>query len=286
MTFVRVRVGGVPHHVAVTGSGPVCVLSAGLGLGWFDWDPVVPLLAPHRTVVRFDRPGTGLSGHTRVAPTLRGEAERILRVLDAVLDGAGREGAGRGGAGRGGERATVVGHSLAGFHAEAFARLYPERTAGLVLVDSSVEERSRGLVPLPRGARVAGTRACGVLLRAVGLPRAVGPALRRLTAPTPWAWLYGSSRMWRGALMEYATYGDAARELAGLRRALPLREEVPVTVLAAYAGGSRRWLDRQRGLAAALGGTYRVTWPSGHLVMRDRPADVAAAVLAGARAAS
>ncbi|MFF1375608.1 alpha/beta fold hydrolase [Streptomyces sp. NPDC058308] len=272
MTFVRV--GGVPHHVTVAGSGPVCVLSVGLGLGWFDWDPVVPLLAPHRTVVRFDRPGAGLSGHARVAPTLRGEAERILRVLDAVLDGAGR----------GGERATVVGHSLAGFHAEAFARLYPGRTAGLVLVDSSVEERPWVLVP--RGARVAGTRACGALLRAVGLPRAVGPALRRLTAPTPWAWLYGGSRVWRGALMEYATYGDAARELAVLRRALPLREGVPVTVLAAYAGGSRRWLERQRELAAGLAGTYRVTWPSGHLVMRERPKDVAEAVLAGSRAPS
>ncbi|MFF8639670.1 alpha/beta fold hydrolase [Streptomyces sp. NPDC015345] len=264
MTFVRI--GGVPHHVAVTGSGPVCVLSAGLGLGWFDWDPVVPLLAPHRTVVRFDRPGLGLSGHARVAPTLRGEAERILRVLDAV--------------GLGGERATVVGHSLAGFHAEAFTRLHPGRTAGLVLVDSSVEERPR--VRVPRGARVAGTRACGALLCAAGVPRAVGPTLRRLTAPTPWARVYGTGRVWRAALMEYVTYGDAAVELARLRVAVPLPVGVPVTVLAAYAEGSGEWLGRQRGLAARLGGTFRVAVPAGHLVMRDRPADVAAAIL-GAR---
>ncbi|MEU7579166.1 alpha/beta hydrolase [Streptomyces sp. NPDC041068] len=256
-----VRIGGVPHHVEVTGRGPVCVLSAGLGLGWFDWDPVVPLLAPHRTVVRFDRPGLGLSGHARVAPTLRGEAERILRVLDAV--------------GLGGERATVVGHSLAGFHAEAFARLYPERTSGLVLVDSSVEERPR--VWLPRGLRVAGTRACGAVVCGVGLPRAVGPMARRLAAPTRWAGLYGTSRVWRAASMEYATYGDVALELAELRAVLPL-PDVQVTVLAAYGGGSRRWLDRQRALAAGLGGTFRVAEPSGHLVMRDRPADVASSL--------
>ncbi|MEU5773044.1 alpha/beta hydrolase [Streptomyces venezuelae] len=267
-TYARgefVRIGGVPHHVEVTGDGPVCVLGAGLGLGWFDWDPVVPLLAPHRTVVRFDRPGLGLSGHARAAPTVRGEAERILRVLDAV--------------GLGAARATVVGHSLAGFHAEAFARLYPERTQGLVLVDSSVEERPRTL--LPRGVRVAATRACGALLCATGLPRAVGPTLRRLTAPTPWAWLYGGSRVWRAALMEYVTYGDAARELAALRRRLPLPEGVPVTVLAAYTGsGSHRWLDRQRDLARTLDAAFRVAIPSGHLVMRDRPAEVARAVLA------
>ncbi|MGV9879953.1 alpha/beta fold hydrolase [Streptomyces sp. NPDC003006] len=263
MTFVRIR--GVPHHVEVTGNGPVCVLSAGLGLGWFDWDPVVPLLAPHRTVVRFDRPGLGLSGHARVAPTLRGEAERILRVLDGV--------------GFGGEKVTVVGHSLAGFHVEAFARLYPERTAGLVLVDSSVEERPR--VRVSRGARVAGTRACGAFLCAVGVPRAVGPALRGRVAPTPWAGVYGAGRVWRAALMEYATYGDLAVELAGLRRALPLPGGVPVTVLAAYAGGSGKWLGRQRGLAFGLGGGFRVARPSGHLPMWDRPGDVAGAVLAG-----
>ncbi|AZM57570.1 alpha/beta hydrolase [Streptomyces sp. WAC 01529] len=263
MTFVRIA--GVPHNVDVTGSGPVCVLSAGLGLGWFDWDPVVPLLAPHRTVVRFDRPGLGLSGHARVAPTLRGEAERILRVLDGV--------------GLGGEKATVVGHSLAGFHAEAFARLYPGRTAGLVLVDSSVEERPR--VRVPRAARVRGTRACGAVLCAAGVPRALGPTLRRRAAPTRWAGVYGTGRVLRAALMEYVTYGDAAVELAALREAGPLPGGAPVIVLAAYAGGSKKWLGRQRELASGLGGEFRVARPSGHLVMRDRPGDVAEAVLAG-----
>ncbi|NBE56867.1 alpha/beta hydrolase, partial [Streptomyces sp. YC537] len=31
-----VRIGGVPHHVVVEGTGPVCVLSAGLGMAWYD----------------------------------------------------------------------------------------------------------------------------------------------------------------------------------------------------------------------------------------------------------
>ncbi len=265
MTFVRVD--GVPLHVEVTGSGPVCVLSAGLGLGWFDWDPVVPLLAPRRTVVRFDRPGLGLSGHARVAPTLRGEAERMWRVLEGV--------------GLGGERVTVVGHSLAGFHAEAFARLYPRRTAGLVLVDSSVEERPR--VRVPRRLRVALARVGGAALCGAGVPRAVGPGLRGLVAPTPWAGLYGAGRVWRAMLMEYVTYGDVAVELAELRRAAPLPGGVPVTVLAAWAGGSGEWVGRQRGLAGGLGGGFRLAWPSGHLVMRDLPGGVAEAVLAGAR---
>ncbi|MFC8129862.1 alpha/beta fold hydrolase [Streptomyces sp. NPDC057302] len=268
MSFVRI--GGVPHHVEVAGSGPVCVLSAGLGLAWFDWDAVVELLAPWRTVVRFDRPGAGLSGHARVAPTLVGEAERIARILDA--------------SGFGGRPATVVGHSLAGFHCEAFARLFPARTAGLVLLDSSVEERPR--VRVPRGVRVGAARVCGAVLGGVGVPWAVGPALRRVAVRGDGASVgevrrvYGASRVLRGSLLEYVTYGDAAVELASLRREFPFRGRLPVTVLAAYAGGSGRWLTRQRALAASLDATFRVAEPSGHLVMRDAAGGVAEAVLA------
>lgn len=246
----------------------MCVLSAGLGLAWFDWDAVVERLAPWRTVVRFDRPGSGLSGHARVAPTLAGEAERIARILDALgLAGA----------------ATVVGHSLAGFHCEAFARLFPERTAGLVLVDSSVEERPR--VRVPRRFRVGAARAGGAVLGGVGLPRAMGPSVRRLAVRGDGAsagavrQVYGASRVLRGALLEYATYGDTALELTALRRARPLPGGLPVTVLAAYAGGAGGWLTRQRALAASLDATFRVAEPSGHLVMRDAPGGVAEAVL-------
>ncbi|WP_157877748.1 alpha/beta fold hydrolase, partial [Streptomyces kanamyceticus] len=178
--------------------------------------------------------------------------------------------------GLGGRRVTVAGHSLAGFHAEAFARLYPERTAGLVLVDSSVEEHPR--VRLPRAPRVACTRACATVLCAAGVPRAVGPLLRRLLAPHPQAWVYGTSRVWQAALMEYATYGDVAIELSALRSEFPLAD-LPVTVLAAHAGGSRRWLTRQHHLATSLAAPFHVAEPSGHLVMRDRPADVAEAIL-------
>lgn len=267
MSFVRI--GGVPHHVKVTGSGPVCVLSSGLGLAWFDWDAVVEILAPSRTVVRFDRPGAGLSGHARVPPTLVGEAERIARVLDALgLVGP----------------ATVVGHSLAGFHCEAFARLFPARTSGLVLLDSSVEERPRARVP--RGARVTAAQAGGAVLSGVGLPRAVGPAVRSMTVRGDSAsaevvrLVYGSSRVLRGSLLEYATYGDVATELAAVRREFLLPGRLPVTVLAAYAGGAVNWLARQRALASSLDATFRVASPSGHLLMRDAPGGVAEAVLA------
>ncbi|MFE0102176.1 alpha/beta fold hydrolase [Streptomyces sp. NPDC059009] len=236
MTFVRI--GGVPHHAQVTGdgAGPVCVLSAGLGLPCSHWDSVVPLLTGAGwTTVTFDRPGVGRSAPARTAPALGAEADRIAHVLDAL--------------GLGARRVTAVGHSLAGFHVEAFARRHPGRTAGLVLVDSSVpfHRGGRQVRPLPaRAARLGVARAAGQVVRGAG-----------------------------GGLMEYATYGEVAQQLTALRDQLPLPAGVPVSVLAAYAGGSRGWLEQQRGLAERLGASYEVAYGSGHLVARDAPGQVA-----------
>ncbi|MFE7772463.1 alpha/beta fold hydrolase [Streptomyces sp. NPDC057445] len=279
MSFVRI--GGVPHHVVVEGSGPVCVLSAGLSMSWFDWDPVVPLLAAHRTVVRFDRPGHGLSGPASVPPSAAGEAHRIAALLDAL--------------GLGDRPATVVGHSIAGFHAEAFARLHPSRAAGIVLVDSSIEEHAR--VPAAPALRTAVARGIGAALASMGAPTALGPLVRRATVrlsrtgggdPAPADLVrrcYGTSRVLHGALLENTHYRAVAAELLVLRERFPLPDGVPVTVLAAYDGRGGRFglhrLERQRALARQLGDArFYAVEPSGHLIMLDRPDAVARAVLA------
>ncbi|TXS29455.1 alpha/beta hydrolase [Streptomyces sp. ms191] len=290
-----VRVGGVAHHVVVEGSGPVCVLSAGLAMCWFDWDPVVRLLAPHRTVVRFDRPGHGLSAPAAVPPSAAGEAHRIAGVLDALgLPGP----------------ATVVGHSIAGFHAEAHARLYPARTAGVVLVDSSVEdlalrssfvEASRdalralagrlasegfGELPVIVGYLDRSERDRPRLGRPAGSPenaRRAGVRLSRPTGgdPAPAALVrscYATTRVLRGALLENTHYRAVAAELLALRERFPLPRDLPVTVLAAPDGSARRD-RRQRTLARRLGARYEAVEPSGHLMMLDRPDAVARAAL-------
>ncbi|MFD7834872.1 alpha/beta fold hydrolase [Streptomyces sp. NPDC059761] len=293
--FVRVGgvdgVDGVPLHVVVEGSGPPVVLSAGLAMAWFDWDPVAALLvAQGRTVVRFDRPGHGLSGPATAPPTAAGEARRIAGLLDALgLTGP----------------VTVAGHSIAGFHAEAFARLYPERTAALVLVDTSIEEDPRTV--LPAGLRTGAARVLGRALTAAGLPAALGPLARRAAVrasrtggsdrPLPSAGgppaarelvrrVYRTGRVWRGTLLENARYLDTAAEVLALRTGRP--PAVPVTVLAGYDGsagrGALRWCERQAELADRLGARFVVAEPAGHLVMLDRPGEVARAVLdAGVR---
>lgn len=277
--FLRVPAArGVPLHVVVEGSGPPVVLSAGLAMAWFDWDPVAALLvAAGRTVIRFDRPGHGLSAPADRPPSAAGEAHRIAGLLDAL--------------GLGDARATVAGHSIAGFHAEAFGRLYPGRTAALVLVDSSVEEHPRAL--LPAGVRTAAARALGRAVTAAGLPAALGPWARRAAVRASRAGgadpaardlvrrCYRTGRVWRGALLENSRYPDAAAEVLALRAEHPLT--APVTVLAGHDPGARRpgldWLARQAELADRLGARFTVAEPAGHLVMLDRPHQVARAVL-------
>lgn len=277
------RIDGVPLHVRTEGSGPLCLLTGGLGSSWFDWDLVVPFLTPYRTVVRFDRPGYGLSAAEpatgrRPAPTVAGEAERIRAVLDGLGLGA---------------PCTVVGHSLAGFHVEAFARLHPERTAGLVLVDGSVEAAARPY-PAP-AARDLAARAVAGAATALAVPYLLGPTARRVTArlstvrredlaPAPLVrHCYRTGRALRALLRENGRYLDMAAELDGLRRTRPLPEDLPITVLAAddgcRTGRTETWLAEQRGLATLLGADYRTTAPAGHLVMFDRPDAVASAVL-------
>ncbi|WP_051807765.1 alpha/beta fold hydrolase [Streptomyces sp. NRRL F-2664] len=280
-TGAFVRVGGVPLHVLVEGRGPVCVLSAGLAMAWFDWDEVAALLvAAGRTVVRFDRPGHGLSGPATAPPTTAGEAHRIAGLLDALGYG-----------GPGAAPVTVVGHSIAAFHTEGFARLHPERTAALVLVDASVEEDPRTV--LPAALRTGAARLAGRAVTAAGLPAAVGPAARRATVRAsrtgggdPAARdlvrrCYRTGRVWRGALLENSRYPDMAAELLVLRAARPLT--APATVLAGHDGsagrGALRWLGRQADLADRLGARFEVAEPAGHLVMLDRPDQVARAVV-------
>jgi pimeloyl-ACP methyl ester carboxylesterase len=287
-----VRVAGTIHHAVVDhgreGSVPV-VFTSGLGGAWFDWDSVVPMVAGRATLVRFDRPGLGWSQPSAVPPSLTGEADRIKRLLEA-LDLA--------------RPAVLVGHSLAGFHVEAFARLYPELTAGIVIVDGSAEPDA---VPPPAfSQRVRRMRMIGGALRVTGLGAFVGLAIRRVTiAATTMhgpdaaeaaqvAATYAAGRPDTAAMVENATYFDVAAQLLELRCEKPF-PPVPLRVLAAF-GASRiervllppslasrmrdGWRLRQRELAALCAqGEMVELEDSAHYIPFDRPDAVADAVL-------
>ena len=272
-----VDVAGGPLHVVIDGSaGPAVVLSQGMGESWFDWDAVVPLLADGHRVIRFDRPGLGESPATGGLPTLAEEADRLAALARFA-----------------GAAVVVVGHSVAGVHAEAFARRHPRLVAGLVLVDPDDEP----------GARPRGPRAAGVARRVSAVGHRTGrlldaTPLRRLG---PWAWraavrllgaqpppapaadrVYARGRVAAATLDEWLAFRDMMADLARLRTVAPL-PPVPMVVLTAL-GGQRRGAARRRrrghrALAAMSPRGRHVVLPdAGHLVQLDRPEAVAAAV--------
>ncbi|HJT38463.1 MAG TPA: alpha/beta fold hydrolase [Actinomycetota bacterium] len=102
------------------GEGPVVVLIHGMAGSSETWEPVIPLLAKHATIVAPDMIGHGTSAKPKGDYSLGALASSVRDVMVAL----------------GHSRATIVGHSLGGGVAMQFAYQFPERSERLVLVAS------------------------------------------------------------------------------------------------------------------------------------------------------
>ena len=269
------QVGESRLHVLAEGDGPVVVLCGGLAGNWFDWDDCARHLQSDHTVVRFDRPGFGLSEPTSEVPTVRGEAQRICDVLDTLgLSGP----------------AVVVGHSIAGFYVEGFARLFPDRAAGMLLLDSSAEKEPKRL--FPRDLLLIASRAAAASFSTTGLQRLLGTTTRKILnqsvppsgsseATLEWVRkIYREPHYLEAAMIEYVAYTDMALELTALRRSSkhPL-PDIDLSVVAAHTGHttpwSIAWMAKQQKLATYLGGSFHVLRPAHHHAMIDQPEELA-----------
>jgi len=107
-------------HSRRSGQGEPLVLLHGVGLDLTLWDDLAPLLEPDFDVLRYD-----LLGHGASTP-LRGPAAiaDFIAQLDAVLDQAGWR------------DANVVGYSMGGLIAGAYAAARPDRVRRLVLLNT------------------------------------------------------------------------------------------------------------------------------------------------------
>jgi pimeloyl-ACP methyl ester carboxylesterase len=96
------------------------------------WDKVVPLLEDAFDLIIPDLRGFGESGTVDSFYTMEDYASDLAELLDHL----------------GVRQTAIAGHSMGGYIALAFARLYPDRVSGLGLVSSQVladsEERKEG----------------------------------------------------------------------------------------------------------------------------------------------
>jgi pimeloyl-ACP methyl ester carboxylesterase len=166
-----VHVDGRQMHLQVRGAdsdGPTVVLEAGMGSFSPNWHWVQEELAPVVRSVSYDRAGLGWSRrsrHPRDAQSIATELRDALR--EAAIE----------------PPYVLVGHSFGGLPVRAFADLYPELTAGLVLVDASHPDQWMRW-PTPHAGRIleVSQRIFGWLgwlgiLRALNLSRGISAGL-------------------------------------------------------------------------------------------------------------
>lgn len=142
----QLDVGRYCLHVADEGTGaPAVVCDAGLdtpGASNPAWTALAEAVATFTRVIRYDRAGLGRSDR---APRPR-DAHALVRDLAALLKVAAVP-----------PPYVLVGHSLGGMTLRLFAQRFPEKVAGMVLVDTSHEEVSaRFDAAVPDAVRRAG----------------------------------------------------------------------------------------------------------------------------------
>src|SRR5215213_8751993 len=165
-----VDVGDYSLHLNCTGEAggaPTIVMDSGLGGTVLDWQLVQPELAKSMHVCTYDRAGMGWSDPGAQPRT----SDQIVKELHTLLGNAGITGP-----------YVLVGHSFGGTNVQVYASKYPNEVAGLVLVDSALEDEkavalTQSLQPSPVLLKIYAT------IGLTRLPYTFGGETSGLTSP-------------------------------------------------------------------------------------------------------
>jgi len=274
-----VDVGGRTLHLLCIGEGaPVVVFEAS---GWGNALSGVEArdrIARRTTVCSYDRRGTGWSDAAPGPPSVAA----LAADLGVLQDRARLE-----------WPIVVVAASVGGLTAEMFARQYPERVAGVVLLDAAssltVERVAR-----PRLRTITATLCTGDLLARLGLirlidPFAIGASTEEARRSAALAY---DARRWAGLCAMTRAFRQTLRELEA---APPFPSQVPLVVLSASSTaelvppGAGRLFDVDALRSASVSahqelarwsehGTWREVPDSTHLIADSQPDAVVEAV--------
>lgn len=245
------------------GAGPPVVLIHGIASSIYTWADVIPALARRHDVIALDLPGFGASDIPADFP-----GDRYVRVLAAFLDRLGLR------------RVSLVGHSLGGAVASAFAAAHPERVDRLVLADAAgfnLAQEDR-----PWLLRMTSAPGVGALMEKL-------PIRRRLVTVGLRQVFYEDARVTPEKVAEYAAplsrpgasrfIGDLLRSTAtmGLPEAIGRIRAPTLVVWCAHD----TWVplrDADRFVSAISGARKAVIEGCGHMPQEERPQEFVALV--------
>ena len=253
-----IDIGGYRLHLWCTGDGaPAVILDTGLGGSSAGWGFVQPGVAQFTRVCSYDRAGMGYSDP---GPSPR-TARRIASELAELLARSGIAGP-----------VVLVGASIAGFDVRVFASDYPERTAGLVLVDASHEDDAHEVPPMARFVPLLST--IGALrLFDVSFGQSIeslAPSVRQFAQATRFR-----AAGYQASADEITHIRESAEQVRSSRRKLT----IPVLVVTGARGADENWRRSQQDQASlSERGCLIVAQQSGHVVAADQPEIVVDAI--------
>jgi pimeloyl-ACP methyl ester carboxylesterase len=233
----------------VSGSGgPLVVFEAGIGAGASMWAMVQELVAKQTHTLAYDRAGYGASSDDRLPRSV----DRLAADLGAMLETLELK-----------TPAVLVGSSLGALILHRFANAYPERVAGMILIDPAVGD-------ILQRRQLAVIRTIYTVLAAlsyVGLQRPLWSAVMRpTTSKMP---PVEQARLMHDLCAKH-TVRTAAREAYGITGVPTLTEllaglpEVPVVAM--LGEQADRGEAKERAAMADLFRNVMQTYPGGQFV--------------------
>jgi pimeloyl-ACP methyl ester carboxylesterase len=248
----KININGIELAYERRGKGSPLVLLHGYPLDHHIWDVVAPMLEEKFDLLLPDLRGFGESTTVETPYTLDDFASDIAGLLDHL----------------GLERTAIAGHSMGGYIALAFARLYPGRVGGLGLVSSQV------LADPPDRREGRFKSATEVAEKGID---SVVEAMASKLSPSEEVQIFVTRTMQRqkpaafiGALRAMAERMDATSLLGSMR--------YPVVVIHGNADNLIS-IDRAREVKAALPESHFVELKdAGHMPMMEAPQETARAL--------
>jgi len=265
-----IDIGGYRLHIWCSGTGsPAVILDTGLGGSLLDWGFVQPEVAKFTRVCAYDRAGMGFSDLGPSARTSRRIASELRQLLNRMEIR---------------EPVVLVGASFGGFNIRIFASEYPERSAGLVLVDAAHEDQ--GAWYAAAGAPEAGIwYARAVPLAAFfGVMRIAGNSIGNgdelPSSLRRYAHVGSRTNAWRTVVDEYLHLAQSSAEVRATRHKLT----IPLVVLTAGQSdelpqAQAAWMEMQRDqVSLSPLACQIVVERAHHVMMLDAPDAVVRAI--------